>query len=817
MTIKLNSISLKKKSPLAIALALILTLSMIGAMIPKASAAGSTYSWGYCAVVPKDPQVNTLILITGWTSPIPGSGSGAALAPGVAFVDGFKSNYTVTLTKPNGAIVTIDPLKNAPLGKSYQDGSFFATYFPDTVGTWTATMTWAGDKNYAACTSEPFTFVVGTTPGLQPAPDVPIPSYYWTRPVPGDIRNIGTNGVLSSWTHTGSDAGNSYYNEFGTGPQSPHVLWTYPIWAGGVMGGNFGDLSLADAYTNGRNTGTPIINGIAYVTINGVTHAVSMTTGKDLWSKAFTGTVYYDYLPSVPVDYDRGMQTMIFNVLPGKVETWAAYDGGLYVAGTWSGGTITDSRVGITALHGNDEGGAAYYVSGGYLLKWWTNVVATDLNATDVWWTTKIPMNKTAYRVPIPTNAAGPSLFWQDIGISSNAQTGWNLTDGTIMWNKPNQIDTIAGVQIPRGASNDGYHEGSSCVGDGKFFYQCSVLRRTVAIDLYTGNVAWVSEPRTNPYGAFSSYQMGTGDGLVFTCAYDGVWACDTATGATKWHFSSGNTGETPYGTWSFWSGCAIVKGMVYVTNGEHSATNPQHKGNHLYCLNNKDGSIVWELQGAFAGKSVADDKLLVYCENTGELFCIGRGPTETTVDTSSKIVNMGSNVLVTGTVTDASPGSYLPSRPHDTPCVSQASMQAQMEYIYLLRPQPMSTGVPVQIWVTTPGGSPANVGTTTTDAFGNYAYEYKPTTTGIYTLFATFQGDSENYWPSTAGTKFAVDPAPSASPSYTLAPSTTPTAAPSSTPVGPTPSSDLVIVAAAAVIVIIVVAAAAVLLRRRK
>jgi hypothetical protein len=108
------------------------------------------------------------VLVTGWTSPIPGSGSGAAKAPGEAFVDGFKTGYSVTFTKPDGTTQTIDPLVNAPMQKSYQDGSFFAVYYPDKVGTWTVTFTWEGDANYAACTSEPFTFVVGTEPGLGP-------------------------------------------------------------------------------------------------------------------------------------------------------------------------------------------------------------------------------------------------------------------------------------------------------------------------------------------------------------------------------------------------------------------------------------------------------------------------------------------------------------------------------------------------------------------------------------------------------------------------------------------------------------------------
>ncbi len=614
--------------------------------------------------------------------------------------------------------------------------------------------------------------------------------------MPGDIRGLGASGVLSSWTKPGFDAGNSYYNPYGTAPGSSHVLWTYQVWSGGVIGGEFGDLSGPDAYTNGRNTGTQVMNGIAYVTINGVVHAIDVYTGEDIWAKTFPGTIYLDYQPNIPAEYDRGIQTIIYSVTSGKVETYSALDGGLYVPGTFAGGTVTDSRVGISVIHE----GAAYYTGGGYLLKWWPNVVASDLNATGVWWTTKDPMDKMQYRVQIPSGAAAPSLYWEDIGVSSNAQTAWNLTDGTILWNKPNQIDTIAGQQIPRGSPNDGYHEGSSCVGDGKYYYQVGVLRRTVAIDLYTGEVAWVSEPRTNPYGAFSAYQMGTGQGNVFVAAYDGVWAYNTATGTTSWHIYAGDTGETPYGV-------AIADGKVYVTSGEHSSTNPQHKGNRLYCLDNDDGSVIWSIAGGYGGKSVADDKLFVYNENKGQLFCFGRGETATTVTVSSSIINLGSKVLITGTVTDQSPGAQ------GTPCVSSESMTAQMEYLYMMRPKPTdSTGVPVDIYITNPDGTCSQVGTATTDINGNYAFEWTPQAVGMYTVNAYFAGTAEDYFPSDAGTVLSVD---EAAPTTTLVP-TTATPSPSETSAPGTSSTDLYIIVAVVVIVLII-AVAAVVLRRNK
>lgn len=801
----------------SVALVALLMLSTVAMVIPTASAQQKTEAWAYVAAVPKVAQVGQTILITGWTSPIPG-------ATGAPASDPFKSGYSLTFTKPDGTTETRNPLANAPMQKSYQDGSFFMLYTPNQEGKWSVTFTWAGDAVYDAVTSEPYHFevITGESP-LKPAEDIPIPTHYWTRPVAGDIRGIGEQGYLSNWVMRGSDSGNSYYNPNSKAPETSHVLWTYNSWNGGVIGGIFGDLSIADAYSAGKNGGPIVMMGILYEDIprTNVYRAIDIFTGQEIWRKAFAGSVTFDLQPAYAdpeVGYDRGFNAIIYERTSGKVTFYDALNAEVFAGGSFAGESITDPNVGITTIHR----GWAYYTSGGYLLKWHPNIPGANLNATNQWFTTKEPMNKTAYRVRVPTGASAPSLFWEDIGISSNGQTGWNLTTGTVMWNR-NDSYNVAGDIIPRTASNGGYTEGSSCAGEGKFYLQAAVVRRTIAIDLYTGDLAWWSDQRDYPYGSFTAYQMGVGQGKVYTVCYDGhVWAYNTNDGSLAWKFYSGDTAETPYGTYSWWAGVAIADGKVYAATGEHSATNPQKRGNRLYCIDDNTGKEVWHIGGSWGGKSVADGMLFAYHENSGLLFAFGKGDTATTVSVSNPVAVSGSTVLITGTVTDQSPGQK------GTPAVSEESMTAQMEYLHMQRPKPTNnTGVPVQIFASAPDGHLITVGTTTTDGYGNFAIEWTVPSTGIYRVSASFAGD-KSYFPSDAGTTFTAvqagqspsvttSPGTSESPGTTTSPGTTAEVTPSAGVEEPgSPQTDTLLIVVAAVVVIAVVAAVALLMRKR-
>ena len=90
-------------------------------------------------------------------------------------------------------------------------------------------------------------------------------------------------------------------------------------------------------------------------------------------------------------------------------------------------------------------------------------------------------------------------------------------------------------------------------------------------------------------------------------------------------------------------------------------------------------------------------------------------------------------------------------------------------------KPRPMgTTGVPITLSVVDSNGNYREIGTTTSNADGFFAFNWKPDIEGQYTVYASFDG-SESYWPSHAVTAFAVDlaaaaPAPTQAPQGNLA-----------------------------------------------
>ena len=75
------------------------------------------------------------------------------------------------------------------------------------------------------------------------------------------------------------------------------------------------------------------------------------------------------------------------------------------------------------------------------------------------------------------------------------------------------------------------------------------------------------------------------------------------------------------------------------------------------------------------------------------------------------------------------------------------------MEYLYMQSPKPTNaTGVPVTLSYVDPNNNYYVIGTTTTDANGQYAYTFTPDIPGTYTITATF-GGSNSYFTSSAQT----------------------------------------------------------------
>ena len=122
--------------------------------------------------------------------------------------------------------------------------------------------------------------------------------------------------------------------------------------------------------------------------------------------------------------------------------------------------------------------------------------------------------------------------------------------------------------------------------------------------------------------------------------------------------------------------------------------------------------------------------------------------------------------MIIDGTVIDTSPGTKTGERegrfPNGVAAVSDAgdNMTAWMEYVYMNRPKPQVTGVPVTLSVVDSAGTATDIGTVTSDSTGYYTFLYTPETAGNFTVVARFDG-SKGYYASAAQTNFEVTAAP--------------------------------------------------------
>jgi hypothetical protein len=160
----------------------------------------------------------------------------------------------------------------------------------------------------------------------------------------------------------------------------------------------------------------------------------------------------------------------------------------------------------------------------------------------------------------------------------------------------------------------------------------------------------------------------------------------------------------------------------------------------------------------------VADGFLAYYNYYDNQVYSVGKGPSETTVDAPMTSITRGSSIVIRGTVTDLSAGTKQEEQsvrfPHGVPAVSDESMSAWMEYVYMQKPKPTNAkGVQVIIDVIDNNGNYRNIGQATTDTSGLYSLQWTPDIAGKYTVIASF-GGSESYWPSNSQTAFAVDEA---------------------------------------------------------
>ena len=336
---------------------------------------------------------------------------------------------------------------------------------------------------------------------------------------------------------------------------------------------------------------------------------------------------------------------------------------------------------------------------------------------------------------------------------------------------------------------------------------------------LTDGSHLWGPTEPTNDYTYFRDTTL-IAYGNMYFAGYGGILYCyDVKDGNLKWTYGNGGPGnstfsglETAWGTYPIFVD-VIADGKLYLSTTEHSPDSPYYKDTRYRCVNATTGEEIWTLMGwgtgMDAGCDVIADGFFVFlnCYDM-QIYCVGKGPSATTVSIQNDVTTLGNKVLVKGTVMDIAAGTNQNEQaarfPHGVPAVSDESMTAWMEYVYMQKPRPTDvTGVDVVVEVLDPNDNSYEVGRATTDADGMFNCVFDPPVPGEYKVVASFAG-SESYWPSHASTALFVDDAP------------TPTAAPTPTPA---PMTDMYVLGlgGASIIAIVVIGLLLILMLRKR
>ncbi|MCW4017267.1 MAG: PQQ-binding-like beta-propeller repeat protein [Candidatus Bathyarchaeota archaeon] len=377
---------------------------------------------------------------------------------------------------------------------------------------------------------------------------------------------------------------------------------------------------------------------------------------------------------------------------------------------------------------------------------------------------------------------------------------------GELLWNKTFTPPHTAVDDSVGGIFGYGKMSGPQVdSANGVFLFSESITRNRWAYDLDTMEQLWMTE---EPEAQWQFYGMSTsiyGDKLL-SYGYGGeLIAYNIRTGDVLWKWQSGTVGFEGYYENTPLSLGAIADDKIYLYSSEHSPSMPLRRDAHMWCVDINDGTLLWKIQCWANNPAIADGYLVALDNFDNQIYCYGKGPSETAVTASPAVIANGAAVMIQGTVTDQSEGAK------GTPAISDADQEAWMEYLYQQRPKPTdAVGVVVQLTALDQNGNTHTIGEACSDSNGNYGLTWTPPAEGTYKITATFAG-SGAYGSSDATTYVGVGAA-SATPASPSPVSPSPSEAPA--PTSQMPATTYIAIAIA--VIVIVAAAAVIILRRR-
>ena len=811
------------KNKIKTAITLLLSIALVSTFIvlPNVNAHDPPLqipTYPYLVVSPNPVGVDQSVYLLMWIHGAPPTALG---------IGGDRYSFTITVTKPDGTSQTLGPHLSDATGSTYTTytpsmvGEYTMTLnYPGQVVKPNHPVTGipGQNSNFINDTLLPSSTSVSMTVQEEPIvkiSDYPLPTEYWTRPIEG--QNTAWAGLGSAWLG-GAQIGYVYggsinlFQKDGIAPNSPHIMWTMPTEFGGVVGGTT-EIPDSTFYSGGSYEGrfqyALSMYGSLYFKAplnhagtSGEYLCVDMRTGEKTWvsdigpskgqlfeyesmnQHGTVGGILWTQSGSKWLAYDAYTGTAIFNLTDVPSGTEVYTDKGEIVRyvlnynGRWLAlWNNTQDNVGLHSRIGTSSN--AY--------QW--RPLGKEVNMSEAYsWNVTIP------DLPGSSNPAIVSIIPGDIILGRSSSfpglggrreepvetiTMWAISDkpssrGQLLWLKnypaPDGMLTTTLGPVSEEAR--------------VFALSYAETFEWVGYDLDTGNKIW-GPSGDDDFNALQYYGGGEGAGQkgfeaygnLYVQGYGGEIHCyDMETGDLLWQFNDTNSGvETVWGSYPIFI-AGIADDKVYAFNNEHSPNTPYYKGEKVYCLNATTGEEIWSMLG-WAGQTggrgtstavIADGFFSYYSYYDNQVYCVGRGPSATTIETPLTAITMGETLMVTGSVTDQSPGAV------NTPAIADESMSGWMEYLYMQKPMPMdASGVEVVLETFDPNGNFYEIGRVTSDTDGNYALMWEPEVPGQYMVVASFLG-SESYWGSHSSAYVGVvEPEVTSPPEATPAPMT--------------------------------------------
>ena len=670
-----------KKASYAFALVLFAALCVSLFTLPTAQAhtpAWSVPTWTYIAVQNSVIGVNQPFLVIFWTNCIPPTANGAY---------GDRWTFTLEITKPDGTKQVVSGLKSDPIGGGYLQ------YTAEQTGTYTFVAKFDGktvtglplppgrttpfngadyvNDTYLPSSSNPLTVTVQQQ-AIQSWSETPLPTEWWKRPINSANREWYV--LAGNWLGTASGAHNvgpTARFSYGLGPESAHVMWATPMWAGGIMDARFGYTGYQTGHYEGIGFQPPIIlNGKIYYNVRSYPregwYCLDLYTGKVEYFHNTTGPVtgigggfaaggsiageslafgqIYDYESP---NQHGGFPYLWSTTYPGQANTWMMFDAysGNYICSI-TNVTQTERRGTRTVTTGAT--GTAVYGKDGSILRY--NIVNLGTTTPEyylqVWNTSQVIMS--AMYDPTVTNTTNAYWMWRPIlNYTYDGRKGFSLNvsipavQGTVLAVREDQF--IIG--------------GTAGKNNGTYIEQGNLWALSLKPG-EEGKLLWnitFTPPQTAPDIAIGSGLTAAGVTLAAVDPEDGVflfnerltlrwWGYDLNSGQKLWGPSAPEPDLNYYGMYN-----NIYRGKLYTFG----------YGGVLIAYDVKTGKVLWNYTASQVGfespygnypfylTAVVDGKLYMVSGEHSLTQPLWRGPNLRCVDAETgkelwKILFMG-------------------------------------------------------------------------------------------------------------------------------------------------------------------------------